>query len=146
MISSQARGGNHPPAVLALALPAISTLDFFVMCTSPYSILLYSISSYSILLSYFLALILFTISVLREFYLYILSLCIFAVYFMKYILPPLLYEKLIKLVFNFQLCSCFICCCDCFNCFSISFVLYCCLNVLKVSQYLCCHCLIFGNK
>ena len=146
MISSQARGGNHPPAVLALALPAISTLDFFVMCTSPYSILLYSISSYSILLSYFLALILSTISILRDFYLYILSLCISAVYFMKYILSPLLYEKLIKLVFNFQLCSCCICCCDSFNCFSISFVLYCCLNVLKVFQYLCCHCLIFGNK
>ena len=60
-----------------------------------------------------------------------LSLCIFRVYLIKHILPPLLYEKLDKLNYNcnFQVWSCCICCCDSFNCFSISFVLYCSLNV-----------------
>ena len=74
-----------------------------------------------------------------------LSLCIFAVYLIKHILPPLLYEKLDKLNYNcnFQVCSCCICCCDSFNCLSISFVLYCCLNVLKVVQYLCCHIVLY---
>ena len=142
MISSQARGGNHPPAVLALALPAISTLDFFVMCTFHFIFCIF------FFLLFFLALIQPAISIRGDFYLYILSLCIFSFYLIKHTLPPLLNEKLNKLNYNcnFQVCSCCICCCDSFNCLSVSLVLYCCLNDLKVVQYLCCHCLIFGNK
>ena len=138
MISSQARGGNHPPAVLALALPAISTLDFL----SCVHFILYFV--------FFSSFCFFSLDPTRNFYsggfLSVhLSLCIFAVYLIKHILPPLLYERLNKLNYNcnFQVCSCCICCCDSFNCLSISFVLYCCLNVLKVVQYLCCHIVLY---